>query len=346
MVAVTELQEMYENMVTARHYEERLQEEYLEGKQPAFDISAGPIPGELHLAAGHEASGAGVCQHLREDDTVTAPHRPHHIAIAKDVDLKRMTAEIFGRQGGLSDGKGGHMHLFDPDVNFACSGIIAEGCPPAVGAGLAAKKRNTDSVAVAFLGEGAIDQGAFLESLNLASVQNLPVVFVVEDNDWAISMPKERITDVENGARRADGFGLPGTRVDADDAVAVYDAAGAAVGRARDRNGPSLIEVQVHRRMGHFMGDPEGYRSEEDKEAAQKRDSIERLATELRAHGVDDETLDDLRSRAHERVEEAIEWAKDQPEPDPEAAYEDVFSDPLSGVTDSDPSAAETGGED
>lgn len=157
MVAASELQDMYENMVTARHYEERLQEEYLEGKQPAFDISAGPIPGELHLAAGHEASGAGVCQHLRDDDTVTAPHRPHHIAIAKGVDLKRMTAEIFGRQTGLSGGKGGHMHLFDPDVNFACSGIIAEGCPPAVGAGLAAKKRNTDSVAVAFLGEGAID---------------------------------------------------------------------------------------------------------------------------------------------------------------------------------------------
>ena len=337
---------MYENMVTARHYEERLQEEYLEGKQPAFDISAGPIPGELHLAAGHEASGAGVCQHLRDDDTVTAPHRPHHIAIAKGVDLKRMTAEIFGRETGLSKGKGGHMHLFDPDVNFACSGIIAEGCPPAVGAGLAAKKRNTDSVAVAFLGEGAIDQGAFLESLNMASVQNLPVVFVVEDNDWAISMPKERITDVANGADRADGFGLPGARVDADDAVAVYEAARDAVGRARDRNGPSLLEVQVHRRMGHFMGDPQEYRPAEDEEAAMERDSIERLEADLRGHGVDDETIDDLRDRAHERVEEAIEWAKEQPKPEAEAAYDDVFVNPPSGVTDSEPSVVETGGDD
>ncbi len=346
MVAVSELQEMYENMVTARQYEERLQEEYMAGKQPAFDISAGPIPGELHLAAGHEAAGAGVCQHLRDDDTVTAPHRPHHIAIAKGVDLKRMTAEIFGRESGLSGGKGGHMHLFDPDVNFACSGIIAEGCPPAVGAGLAAKKRNTDSVAVAFLGEGAIDQGAFLESLNLASVQNLPVVFVVEDNDWAISMPKERVTDVENGAQRADGFGLTGTRVDADDAVAVSDAAREAIGRARDGNGPTLLEVQVHRRMGHFMGDPEAYRPDEDKAAAEQRDSIERLEADLRAHGVDDEEIDDLRSRAHDRVEEAIEWAKDQPEPDPDDAYEDVFVNPPSGVTDSEPSTADTGGDD
>src|SRR6056297_2417720 len=203
---------MYEKMVTARYYEERLEEEYMADKKPALDISKGLIPGELHLAAGQEAAAAGVCAHLRDDDTVTGPHRPHHIAIAKGVDLKRMTAEIFGRESGLSGGKGGHMHLFDPDVKFACSGIIAEGCPPAVGAALAAKKRGTDDVAVAFLGEGAIDQGGFFESLNLAAVHDLPVVFVVEDNDWAISMPKERVTDVESGAQRADGFDMPGKR--------------------------------------------------------------------------------------------------------------------------------------
>jgi pyruvate dehydrogenase E1 component alpha subunit len=348
MPSVHEQQTMYKNMVTARYYEERLQEEYLEGKQPAFDISAGPIPGELHLAAGHEASGAGVCIHLQDDDTVTAPHRPHHVAIAKGVDLKRMTAEIFGRRTGLGKGKGGHMHLFDPDVNFACSGIIAQGCPPAVGAGLAAKKRNTDSVAVAFLGEGAIDQGAFLESLNLASVQNLPVVFVVEDNDWAISMPKDRVTDVRDGSQRAAGHDMHGIRVDHDDAVAVYEAAEEAVGRARDGNGPTLLEVQVHRRMGHFMGDAQGYRSDEDVERHQARDSIERLADDLRAHGVGDEDLDAIRSDAEARVEEAIEWAKDQPEPDPEEAYEDVFTNPPEGVADGEPAAVagSDGGED
>ena len=346
MVSVTELQEMYSDMVTARHYEERLQEEYLEGKQPAFDISAGPIPGELHLAAGHEASAVGVCQHLRDDDTVTAPHRPHHVAIAKGVDLKRMTAEIFGRKTGLGKGKGGHMHLFDPDVNFACSGIIAQGCPPAAGAALAAKKRNTDSVAVAYLGEGAIDQGAFLESLNFAAVHELPVVFVVEDNDWAISMPKERITDVEDGSDRAGGFDMPGVRVDEDDAIAIYEVAREAVGRARDRNGPTLLEVQVHRRMGHFMGDPESYRPDEDQEAALERDSIERLEDDLRAHGVDDETIEELRADAHERVEAAIEWAKDQPQPEPEDAYEDMFVNPPSGVTESEPEFDLAGGDD
>lgn len=326
MVSVNNLRSMYEQMVTARYYEERLQEEYLEGKQPAFDISAGPIPGELHLAAGQEASAAGVCLHLRDDDTVTAPHRPHHIAIAKSVDLNRMTAEIFGRQTGLCKGKGGHMHLYDPDVNFACSGIIAQGCPTAVGAALAAKQQATDSVAVAFLGEGAIDQGGFFESLNLASVHDLPAVFVIEDNDWAISMPKERVTDVKNGAQRADGFDIPGVRVDYDDARAVAEAAETAVNRARDGNGPTLLEVQVHRRMGHFMGDAEAYRTDTDKDLAQQRDCIERLAEDLQSEGVDDDTLADIRDRAHERVDEAIEWAKEQPEPEPEEAYEDVFT--------------------
>lgn len=341
MVATSELETMFENMATARYYEERLQEEYLEGKQPAFDISAGPIPGELHLAAGHEASGAGVCAHLRDSDTVTAPHRPHHIAIAKGVDLKRMTAEIFGRESGLAKGKGGHMHLFDPDVNFAGSGIIAEGCPPAVGAAMAAKKRNTTDVAVAFLGEGAVDQGAFLESLNLAAVQNLPVVFVVEDNDWAISMPQERVTDVENAASRAGGFDMPGVRVDSDDVVEVYEAAREAVGRARDGNGPTLLDVQVHRRMGHFMGDAEAYRPEEDAEAAQERDSVERLAETLREHDVNDAEIEEYREAARERVDDAIEWAKDQPEPDPEETYEGVFANPIRP-----PAGAPTGGEE
>lgn len=337
MVSPDRIREMYGDMVTARYYEERLQEEYLEGKQPAFDISAGPIPGELHLAAGQEAAAVGVCHHLRPEDTVTAPHRPHHVAIAKGVDLKRMTAEIFGRKTGLGKGKGGHMHLFDPDVGFACSGIIAEGCPPAAGAALAAKKRNEDSVAVAFLGEGAIDQGAFLESLNFASVHNLPVAFVIEDNDWAISMPKERVTDVEDGSDRAAGFDMPGIRVDQDDAIAVYEAAGEAIGRARDRNGPTLLEVQVHRRMGHFMGDPQTYRSDDDEAAAHARDSIERLESELRGHGVNGDELAGIRDDAETRVEEAIAWAKEQPQPDPEDAHDDVFVNPPSGVTAEEP---------
>ena len=346
MPTVNELQQMYEWMVTARHYEERLQEEYLEGKEPAFDISAGPIPGELHLAAGQEAAAAGVCAHLREADTVTGPHRPHHVAIAKGVDLERMTAEIFGRETGLCRGKGGHMHLFDPDVNFACSGIIAEGCPPAVGAAMAAKKRNTDDVAVAFLGEGAIDQGGFFESLNLAAVHDLPVLFVVEDNDWAISMPPERVTDVEYASERAGGFDMPGVRVEYDDAVAVYEAAEEAIGRARDGNGPTLLSVQVHRRMGHFMGDAQAYRPKSDVEFAKERDSIERMEAHLREAGVGDDEIESIRERAYQRVEDAIEWAKEQPEPDPETAYEDVFTEPAAGMHEPPAATGAPGGDE
>jgi len=337
MPSEQQLRHLYDVMTTARYYEERLQEEYKEGKEPVWDISAGPIPGELHLAAGQEAAPAGVCIHLRDGDTVTAPHRHHHIAIAKGLELRPMTAEIYGRSTGSGQGKGGHMHIFDPERNYVASSIVAQGTAPALGAALAAKKRNTDDVAVSFLGEGAIDQGAFLESLNFASVHDLPVVFVVEDNDWAISMPKERVTDVENGARRGAGHDIPGTRVDSDDVVEVFDAAREAVKRARDGNGPSIIEVQVHRRMAHFMGDAEIYRPDADREAAKMRDSIERLEATMDAHGIDHEEIDAIRQRAHEAVDDAIEWARDQPMPDPEEAYEHVFTNPPSGVTDTEP---------
>lgn len=340
------MKEMYEDMYLSRYWEENLIDEYLVGKQPQFDIGAGPIPGELHPSLGQEAAAAGVCQHLRDEDTVTAPHRPHHTAVAKGVDLKKMTAEIMGKETGLGKGKGGHMHLFDPEVNFACSGIIAQGCPPAVGAALAEKKRNTDNVAVAYLGEGAIDQGGFFESLNLASIHDLPVVFVIEDNDWAISMPKHLVTDVEDGSKRAEGFDIPGKRVDQDDALAIYDAAGEAIARARDRNGPTLLEVQVHRHGGHFVGDHEPYRPDEDKDAAQARDSIDRLAADLKSQGLDESELETIRSRAEEKADEAIEWAKEQPKPDPEQAYDDVFVNPPSGVTDIEPNFNLAGGDD
>jgi pyruvate dehydrogenase E1 component alpha subunit len=257
-----------------------------------------------------------------------------------------MTAEIFGRETGLSSGKGGHMHLFDPEVNFACSGIIAEGCPPAAGAGLAAKKREEDSVAVAYLGEGAISQGAFLETLNFVSVHNLPVVFVIEDNEWAISMPKERITAPLDGSQRGDGFDIFGVRVEHDDAIEIYEEAQKAVGRARDGNGPTILEVQVHRRMGHFMGDPQTYRPESDQELHQKRDSIERMRADIETRDVEEARIESLQADAEERVDDAIAWAKDQPAPDPADAHEDMFVNPPAGVTETEPDFDIAGGDD
>jgi pyruvate dehydrogenase E1 component alpha subunit len=193
---------LYETMVLSRTYEEAILREYHADKGPGFDIGKGLIPGEMHLSAGQEPVAAGVCAHLTTDDAVTATHRPHHFAIAHGIDLNKMTAEIFGRETGLGRGRGGHMHLFDPATHFSCSGIIAEGYPPALGQAFAFKRRGTDRIAVAVTGEGAANQGAFHESLNLAAKWSLPVVFVVEDNDWGISVPRDVSTSVASNADR------------------------------------------------------------------------------------------------------------------------------------------------
>ena len=173
---------MYHSMLVSRRFEEAVAAAYFEGKQPAFNMANGPIPGEMHLSNGQEPCAVGVCAHLRADDFVTATHRPHHIAIAKGVDLDAMAAEIFGKKTGLSGGRGGHMHVFDARVNFGCSGIIAEGMGPVTGAALAFKLRRQRHVAVSFIGEGAANQGAFHEALNLAALWQVPAVFVIEDN--------------------------------------------------------------------------------------------------------------------------------------------------------------------
>ena len=206
--------DLYRVMVLSRTFEEAILREYHADKKPAFDIGAGLVPGEMHLSAGQEPVAAGVCAHLRAEDAVTATHRPHHIAIAHGVDLDKMTAEIFGREGGLGHGRGGHMHLFDPAVHFSCSGIIAEGLPPALGQAFAFARAGSDRVAVAFTGEGAANQGAFHESLNLAALWKLPVVFVIEDNDWAISVPRGVSTAIASNADRAAAYGIPGQRID------------------------------------------------------------------------------------------------------------------------------------
>jgi len=217
--------DLYTTMVLCRTYEEAILREYHADKGPGFDIGKGLVPGEMHLSAGQEPVAAGVCAQLTVDDAVTATHRPHHLAIAHGVDLRAMTAEIFGREDGLGRGRGGHMHLFDPSTHFSCSGIIAEGYPPALGQAFAFQRKGTDRVAVAVTGEGAANQGGFHESLNLAARWSLPVVFVVEDNDWGISVPREASTAVSSNAARAAAYGIPGERVEDNDVEAVYGAA-------------------------------------------------------------------------------------------------------------------------
>lgn len=315
---------LYETMVLCRTYEEAILREYHADKGPGFDIGKGLIPGEMHLSAGQEPVAAGVCAHLTVDDAVTATHRPHHLAIAHGVDLRRMTAEIFGREGGLGNGRGGHMHLFDPATHFSCSGIIAEGYPPALGQAFAFKRRGTDRLAVAVTGEGAANQGAFHESLNLAARWALPVVFVVEDNDWGISVPRSVSTAIGSNADRAAAYGIPGERIEDNDVDAVYDAARRAVARARAGDGPSLIEVHTLRMWGHFEGDAQGYRPE--LADVPSHDPIPRYEGSLREAGLlDDAKVARIKEQASSRVEDAVTFAKGSATPDPGSATSYVF---------------------
>jgi len=321
------LREMHRQMVRARVFEETMARVYLEGKTPAFDIAAGPVPGEMHLAAGQEPAAVGVCMHLRPTDAVTATHRPHHIALAHGMDMKRLAAEIFGKETGLGRGKGGHMHLFDADTNFGCSGIIGEGMPTAVGHALAFKKQGRDDIAVSFFGEGAANQGAFHESLNLAGLWTLPVVFVCEDNAWAISVPKEKATAIANNSDRAPAYGIPGVLIPDNDPVAVYEAAGEAVARARRGEGPTLIEVKTDRLLGHFEGDPQVYRTKEELDGLKERDAIRRLERRLAESGALAEAdAKKAWEEAQAEVDEAIEFARSSPYPAPESALEHVFA--------------------
>jgi pyruvate dehydrogenase E1 component alpha subunit len=318
---------MYEVMAKARYYEDTMAEVYMEGKRPKFDIGAGTVPGEMHLAAGQEPCAAGVCVHLETHDSVTAPHRPHHIAIAKGVDLKKMTAEIFGKKAGLAGGRGGHMHLLDPAVNFVCSGIVGESAGPAVGAGMAAQMKGNGSVAVAFLGEGAVNQGAFHEAANLAALWTLPVVFVIEDNSWAISVPKSKSTAVPDNSVRGQSYGIPGHHVADNDTLEVFEAAREAVARARAGQGPSLIEIETYRYYGHFQGDPEVYRPEGEVSALKAKDPIDRLRKKMIEDGaVSDQEADDALAKAKKQVDEAFTFAREAPDPAPEDALEHVFA--------------------
>jgi acetoin:2,6-dichlorophenolindophenol oxidoreductase subunit alpha len=322
-----ELRELHRQMVRARVFEETIQTVYLEGKTPAFDIATGPVPGEMHLAAGQEPVAAGVCAHLRPSDAVTATHRPHHVALAHGMDMSKLAAEIFGKDTGLGRGKGGHMHLFDAETNFGCSGIIAEGMPTAVGAALAFRKQGRDDVAVSFFGEGAANQGAFHESINLAALWQLPVVFVCEDNTWAISVPKDRATAIPNNSDRAAAYGIPGALVTDNDVVAVFEAAGKAIARARRGDGPSLIEVQTDRLLGHFEGDPQVYRPAEELEKLQARDAIRRFEPQLVAKDVmTTDEIAEVWAAARAEVDEAIEFARTSPYPEPTSALDHVFA--------------------
>lgn len=321
------LVDMYATMVRIRRFEERIRELYFADKLPAFDIAAGLIPGEMHLSAGQEPVAVGMRPHLHAGDAITATHRPHHVAIAQGVDLNKMAAEIFGRETGLGGGKGGHMHLFSVEPNFGCSGIIGEGMPVAVGAAMAFRARGTDNIALSYFGEGAANQGAFHESINLAALWKLPVVFICEDNAYAISVPKAASTAIPDNSDRASAYGIPGVLVSDNDPVAVYEVMGAAMDRARRGDGPSLIEIKTDRLWGHFEGDADAYRSDDFKEEMNVRDPLVGFGKRLEEEGIlSTAEQEAIRESEYATVEAAIDFALNSPYPAPEASLDHVFA--------------------
>lgn len=317
---------MYFQMVVSRKLELRIKEIYFEGKKPVFNMAKGPIPGEMHLSIGQEPCAVGVCAHLRDSDTVTAPHRPHHIAVAKGVRLNAMAAEIFGKKSGLSGGLGGHMHLFDASVNFSCSGIVGEGIAPAVGAALAARMQSRDDVAVSFMGDGAANQGQFHEALNLASIWKAPVVFVIEDNAYGISVAKSSCTAVARNADRAAGYGMEGIFIPGNDPDEIYRVAGDAIRKAREGGGPTLIEIETHRLEGHFVGDDESYRPGAERERLKTLDPIEIYRKRLIDEGMSENDALALEDDAERMVEDAIDFARRSEYPAVTEAYNHVFA--------------------
>jgi pyruvate dehydrogenase E1 component alpha subunit len=308
--------ELYRRMYLIRSFEKKAYELYLQGK----------ILGAIHASIGQEAVAAGVTVHLRRDDYVTSNHRGHGHSLAKGARADRMLAELLGREEGYCRGKGGSMHVTDVSMGvLGANGIVAAGLPIAVGAAFSAQLRGSDQVSVAFFGDGAAQEGAFHEALNWAAIWRLPVVFVCENNLYAVSVPLTKATVVQDIAVRAAGYGMPGAIADGMDAVSVYQVAGEAIARARRGEGPSLVECKTYRYMGHSRGDPGVgvYRTKAEVEEWEAKDPIPRL---VRALSLEKTRISELESAITREMDEAVAFAEASPEPQPQEALEDVFS--------------------
>ncbi len=307
----------YRSMRTIRDFEERVHDEF----------AGGDIPGFVHLYAGEEASAVGICSHLTEADAIASTHRGHGHCIAKGVEINGMMAEIYGRVTGSCKGKGGSMHIADLSKGMlGANGIVGGGPPLICGRALASKHKGDGSVAVAFFGDGASNQGTTLESLNLASIWNLPVIFVAENNGYAESTSSTWSVATDDIADRAAAFGMPGVIVDGFDFFAVHEAAGEAVARAREGGGPTLIEVKFTRYFGHFEGDQQLYRADEVKHARENLDCLKVFRARVTEAGqLTDNQLDQIDSEVAAAVEASVVAAKAAPKPGPEDLLTDVY---------------------
>jgi acetoin:2,6-dichlorophenolindophenol oxidoreductase subunit alpha len=291
--------------------------------------ATGEMPGPVHLYTGEEAVAAGVCANLRDDDYVSSTHRGHGHVIAKGADLAACMAELFGKATGVCHGKGGSMHMADMSLGIiGANGIVAAGIPIATGAALSASMRGTDQIAVAFFGEGATNEGAFHEAMNLAQSWSLPIVFVCENNGYGQMTRMEKVTATTEMFRRAAAYGMPSKRVDGNDCFEVHEVIQQAVARARSGQGPSFVEAMTYRWREHAEGLEvlfSGLREDAEIEDWMTRDPVARHLQVLRDRGADDAELETLDRAIAAEVDAAVEFARESPAPDPAEALTDVW---------------------
>lgn len=313
---------IYRNAVAIRAFELAAHEQYANGL----------LAGSVHLYAGEEGVAAGVCGVMNSDDYITSTHRGHGHLIAKGGNLKLMMAELAGKTTGYCKGKGGSMHICDMELGILGSnGIVGAGLPIAVGAGFACQYYGKGQVCACFFGDGASNRGTFHESLNMASEMKLPVIYVLENNFYAISGSQRELTTLENLSDRAKAYAIPGVTVDGNDVMAVIDAANEAVTRARKGEGPTLLECKTWRRFGHWEGDPDirlfTYRNKEEHEAWLKRDPLPKFRNDIIQGGyASAEELNDIEKGVDKEIEEAIKFAENSPYPDVSILTEDVYA--------------------
>jgi pyruvate dehydrogenase E1 component alpha subunit len=319
-----QMTEMYKTMLKIRKFETQ-----------AMDLVAnGSIHGFVHLYIGEEAVATGVCANLNDDDYITSTHRGHGHIVAKGGDLKFMMAELYGKETGYCKGKGGSMHIADATKGIlGANGIVGAGHNIATGAGLSAQYRGTDQVCVCFFGDASTNQGTFHESLNLASVWKLPVVFVCENNGYGISVSQARHQAIKDVSDRAVAYNMPGITVDGNDVMAVQEASQEAIKRARAGQGPTLIECKTYRQRGHFEGEPGLYRPEEEIKEWMAKDPIPRFEAFMVENEVaTQDEINEINESIDKMLDEAIEFAENSAYPSPEAAVEDVYTDLIEEV--------------
>jgi pyruvate dehydrogenase E1 component alpha subunit len=313
-----ELKEALHKMYLIRRFEEGAEEAYMRGH----------IHGTMHLSIGQEASAVGATMGLRKSDYITSTHRGHGHCIGKGAEPRLMFAEFFGQEEGYCRGRGGSMHIADVATgNLGANGIVGGGLPIAVGAALAIKKQKRDDVAMCFFGDGASNEGAFHEALNMAGVWKLPVIFVCENNTYGMSVSTERSMAVAHIADRAASYGMPGVVVDGNTIADVEEAVAEAADRARRGQGPTLIECKTYRTRGHSRSDRNRYRSKEEIEAWREKDPIPRFEAELVAHGIaSDAEIAEIRAAAEAEIADGLEFARNGTDPDPAEVARDVYS--------------------